>query len=41
MEELVPDLEKVVIPGCGHWVQQEKPAEVNRLLLDWLGRRFP
>lgn len=26
-----------ILPGCGHWVQQERPAEVNRLLLDWLG----
>ena len=26
-----------VLPACGHWTQQEKPGEVNRLLLDWLG----
>lgn len=26
-----------ILPGCGHWVQQERPDEVNRLLLDWLG----
>ncbi|MGP8301716.1 alpha/beta fold hydrolase [Streptomyces inhibens] len=25
-----------ILEGCGHWVQQERPAEVNRLLLDWL-----
>ncbi|MET9604819.1 alpha/beta hydrolase [Streptomyces sp. NPDC006512] len=25
-----------VLDGCGHWVQQERPAEVNRLLTDWL-----
>ncbi|MEU6992235.1 alpha/beta hydrolase [Streptomyces sp. NPDC046465] len=25
-----------VLEGCGHWVQQERPAEVNRLLTDWL-----
>jgi pimeloyl-ACP methyl ester carboxylesterase len=25
------------IPDAGHWVQQEKPDEVNRLLLDFLG----
>ena len=24
------------IPDCGHWVQQERPDEVNALLLDWL-----
>lgn len=26
----------VTIEDCGHWVQQEKPAEVNRILIDWL-----
>jgi pimeloyl-ACP methyl ester carboxylesterase len=26
-----------ILEGCGHWVQQERPDEVNRLLLDWLG----
>ncbi|HYD28524.1 alpha/beta hydrolase [Brevundimonas sp.] len=25
-----------VIPGGGHWIQQERPDEVNRLLLDFL-----
>ncbi len=25
-----------VLPGCGHWVQQERPAEVNGLLVDFL-----
>jgi pimeloyl-ACP methyl ester carboxylesterase len=26
----------VVLPGCGHWTQQERPAEVNAALLDFL-----
>ncbi|MET8684942.1 alpha/beta hydrolase [Streptomyces sp. NPDC004732] len=26
-----------VLDGCGHWVQQERPAEVNGLLTEWLG----
>ncbi|MFF4357254.1 alpha/beta fold hydrolase [Streptomyces sp. NPDC001604] len=26
-----------VLDGCGHWIQQERPEEVNRLLIDWLG----
>ncbi|MFI6576734.1 alpha/beta fold hydrolase [Nocardiopsis sp. NPDC050513] len=26
----------VVLPGCGHWTQQERPAEVNTALLDFL-----
>ncbi|MFF7277557.1 alpha/beta hydrolase [Streptomyces griseorubiginosus] len=25
-----------LLDGCGHWVQQERPDEVNRLLTDWL-----
>jgi pimeloyl-ACP methyl ester carboxylesterase len=25
-----------ILPGCGHWVQQERAEEVNELLLDWL-----
>ncbi|MFI6490895.1 alpha/beta fold hydrolase [Streptomyces sp. NPDC050564] len=25
-----------VLDGCGHWIQQERPAEINRLLTDWL-----
>jgi pimeloyl-ACP methyl ester carboxylesterase len=40
MRPLVPDLEVVMIPGCGHWTQQEQPDELNRILIDWLTRRF-
>ncbi len=40
MENYVPDLEKHIIPNCGHWTQQEKPGELNALLVDWLKRRF-
>ncbi|MFF3216862.1 alpha/beta fold hydrolase [Streptomyces sp. NPDC002886] len=25
-----------VLDGCGHWIQQERPDEVNRLLTTWL-----
>jgi pimeloyl-ACP methyl ester carboxylesterase len=25
-----------ILADCGHWVQQEKPEEVNGLLLDFL-----
>jgi pimeloyl-ACP methyl ester carboxylesterase len=39
MPVLVADLETVMIEKCGHWTQQEKPDELNRILLDWLGRR--
>ena len=27
---------KLIIPGAGHWTQQERPAEVNQLLIDFL-----
>ena len=30
-----------VLEGCGHWVQQEKPAEVTELLLGFLGEVAP
>lgn len=25
-----------ILDGCGHWIQQERPEEVNRLLISWL-----
>lgn len=25
-----------ILDDCGHWIQQERPAEVNRLLTGWL-----
>ena len=30
-----------MVKGSGHWTQQERPDDVNRLLFDWLSRRFP
>jgi pimeloyl-ACP methyl ester carboxylesterase len=37
MEAHVPDLRgKVLIPGAGHWVQQEKPQAVNDQMIDFL-----
>lgn len=49
MSELIPVLrqlhptlrEPVVLPGCGHWTQQERPAEVNAVLLDFLREAAP
>jgi len=29
-----------MIPQCGHWTQQEKPDELNRIMIDWLHKRF-
>jgi microsomal epoxide hydrolase/non-specific protein-tyrosine kinase len=40
MAAIVPDLEKVLVRNSGHWTQQERPEEVNRLLIDWRRRRF-
>lgn len=39
MPALCSDLETVMIEKCGHWTQQEKPEELNRILVDWLSRR--
>ncbi|HEY5002846.1 MAG TPA: alpha/beta hydrolase [Ktedonobacteraceae bacterium] len=36
LEAWVPNLKIEHIPDSGHWVQQEKPDEVNTLLLDFL-----
>ena len=41
MPKHIGDLETHMVAGSGHWTQQEKPQEVNRLMLDWLDRRFP
>lgn len=37
LESNVPNLrKKALLPGTGHWTQQERPGEVNRLLIDFL-----
>ena len=37
MKETMPGLRRaVLLPGCGHWTQQERPDEVNRELLEFL-----
>jgi pimeloyl-ACP methyl ester carboxylesterase len=37
MRPLVPNLRRLMIlPGCGHWTQQERPAEVNAALVEFL-----
>ena len=40
MPELCSDLEIHMIEACGHWTQQEKPDELNALMVDWLKRRY-
>jgi pimeloyl-ACP methyl ester carboxylesterase len=38
LPELLPNLvrDPVLLPGCGHWTQQERPDEVNALLVEFL-----
>lgn len=36
MEKHIAKLARHNLEGCGHWSQQEKPDEVNRVLIDWL-----
>lgn len=37
MEASLADLRGVhLLEGCGHWTQQERAAEVNSLLIEWL-----
>ena len=37
LERVLPNLrQKLIIEGAGHWVQQERPAEVNAALIAFL-----
>ena len=37
-EQTLPKLHRsVILEGCGHWTQQERPDEVNEALVDFLG----
>lgn len=37
MERVLPNLKrKLIIEGAGHWIQQERPAEVNAALIEFL-----
>jgi pimeloyl-ACP methyl ester carboxylesterase len=37
MERILPNLrQKLIIDGAGHWIQQERPAEVNAALIGFL-----
>ena len=40
MPSFIPDLERHVIADCGHWTQQERPEEFDRVTLDWIRRRI-
>jgi pimeloyl-ACP methyl ester carboxylesterase len=42
LEKAMPDLrKKVLLPGAGHWIQQERPTEVNQLLIEFLTNLTP
>jgi pimeloyl-ACP methyl ester carboxylesterase len=37
LEDAMPNLrKKVLLPGAGHWIQQERPTEVNELIAEFL-----
>lgn len=44
MDQLIPNLSKfvpalrktIMLPGCGHWTQQERPSEVSAAMIDFL-----
>ncbi|MGW5109123.1 alpha/beta fold hydrolase [Nocardia sp. NPDC004123] len=39
MRTLIPNLlDPLVIPGCGHWIQQERPDEINAAILTFLDK---
>ncbi len=46
MDQLIPNLANfvpqlrrtIMLPGCGHWTQQERPAEVDAAMIDFLRR---
>ena len=37
LKQFVPELRQtIILPGCGHWTQQERPGEVNAAMLNFL-----
>lgn len=37
LAQFIPNLRKtIVLPGCGHWTQQERAGEVNAAMVDFL-----
>jgi pimeloyl-ACP methyl ester carboxylesterase len=39
MKHSLPQLDKVVLlPNCGHWVQQERASEVNNYIIEFLAK---
>ncbi len=48
MDQLLPNLKRaipnlvdmIILPGCGHWTQQERPEEVNAALCSFLKKHY-
>ncbi|MEO1151440.1 MAG: alpha/beta hydrolase [Pseudomonadota bacterium] len=40
MNDLCTDLERHVLPDCGHWITWQAAAKLDELMGDWLTRRF-
>lgn len=38
LTDFVPNVEVAHLP-CGHWIQQEKPAETTQIMLNWLAQQ--
>ncbi|HEY6644630.1 alpha/beta hydrolase [Povalibacter sp.] len=38
MTQTVPGVQKIMIEGAGHWIQQERPEQVNEAVLKFLQR---
>ena len=37
LKTVVPQLRRtIILPGCGHWTQQERPREVNTAMIEFL-----
>jgi pimeloyl-ACP methyl ester carboxylesterase len=37
LSNFVPNLKRtVILPGCGHWTQQERPREVSAAMIEFL-----
>ena len=37
LAQFIPSLQQtLILPGCGHWTQQERPSEVNAAMLGFL-----
>jgi pimeloyl-ACP methyl ester carboxylesterase len=36
MKDWISGLRIELVRNCSHWTQQERPAEVNRLMIDFL-----